>query len=213
MTEKTLVIDTATPVCSVALFADGELLAGEYLRLGRGHAERLIPMIQALPDRGKAGDIRVNVGPGSFTGIRVGISAARALALAWGANCSGYSCLSLVSAMAAKEQASNIAIDVAMQAGHGEFFFQSFDKNRSAAAQIESLPPTDAALKSSAAIIAGSASDALAKLKPGARALEIFPDARQWSLISNEAPLPPDAAYIRSVDAKLPGGQIPGGSA
>jgi len=212
--DRILVIDTATPACSVALFAGGAYLAGEYLHLGRGHAERLIPMIAALPDRGRANDIRVNVGPGSFTGIRVGISAARALALAWGADCAGYSCLSLVCAMAAKgtDTDTDVTIDVAMQAGHGEFFFQPFDAQRKALAPIESLSPARAATKSSASIIAGSAANALAEHISDAGAAEIFPDARQWQLISDEAPLPPDAAYIRSADAKLPGGEKTGAS-
>ena len=46
---KTLVIDSATEACSVALFDDDRLLAGDWLMLGRGHAEQLVPMIAALP--------------------------------------------------------------------------------------------------------------------------------------------------------------------
>ena len=83
MGERVLAIDTATVACSVALFEDNALIASDYGEIGRGHAERLIPAIALLPDRGKADRILVNCGPGSFTGVRVGISAARALALAW----------------------------------------------------------------------------------------------------------------------------------
>uniref|UniRef100_UPI00359301A6 tRNA (adenosine(37)-N6)-threonylcarbamoyltransferase complex dimerization subunit type 1 TsaB n=1 Tax=Blastomonas sp. TaxID=1909299 RepID=UPI00359301A6 len=80
-----LVIDAATEACSVALFERDALIASDHAVLGRGHAERLIPMIAALPERGRADTILVNCGPGSFTGVRVGLAAARALALAWGA--------------------------------------------------------------------------------------------------------------------------------
>ena len=54
MGERLLAIDTATIACSVALFEDGALIASDYAEIGRGHAEKLIPAIAQLPDRGKA---------------------------------------------------------------------------------------------------------------------------------------------------------------
>ena len=97
---RRLVIDSATEACSVGLFDGDDLVAGAYAMLGRGHAEQLVPMIAALPDKGRADLIAVNTGPGSFTGIRVGLAAARALSLAWAAPLAGYSSLALVAAMA-----------------------------------------------------------------------------------------------------------------
>ena len=82
---RLLAIETATEACSVALFEDGQLRAHAHELVGRGHAERLIPMIGELPDRGRAETILVDCGPGSFTGVRVGLAAARGLGLAWAA--------------------------------------------------------------------------------------------------------------------------------
>ena len=67
-------IDCATPACSVALFEDEELISGTFEVLGRGHAERLVPMIADLPEKGRADTILVSLGPGSFTGVRIGIA-------------------------------------------------------------------------------------------------------------------------------------------
>ncbi len=73
--------------------------------LGRGHAERLVPMIAALPDKGRAERVVVSRGPGSFTGVRIGLAAARALGWRGGPKLLGYPTLALVAAMA-REQAS-----------------------------------------------------------------------------------------------------------
>ena len=120
---RTLAIDCATEACSVALFEDDALLAGDFRVLGRGHAEQLVPMIAALPEKGRAGRILVALGPGSFTGVRVGVAAARALGLAWQAEVLGYPTLALVAAMARAECGAK-PLAVVMTGGHGEWFVQ-----------------------------------------------------------------------------------------
>jgi tRNA threonylcarbamoyladenosine biosynthesis protein TsaB len=197
---RILVIDTATPACSIALFDNGQLLAGGYDVIGRGHAERLIPMIADLPQLGRADQIYVNAGPGSFTGIRVGISAAKAMALAWDVPCHGYSNLQLIAAMAN----DNRPVDVATNGGHGEIFFQRFDDQNIPITELQSLPPATAAASSAAPVIAGDAAQSLCDLRGSGQALDILPDARQWFAISNHAPLPPSPIYGRAPDAKLP---------
>ena len=82
-----LVIDTATAACSVALIADGEAVHAARELVGRGHAERLVPMIaELLRDAGgvRPSAILVDCGPGSFTGVRVGLAAALGLGIGWG---------------------------------------------------------------------------------------------------------------------------------
>ena len=89
-----LVIDSATAACSAALIEpEGLLIDERHEIVGRGHAERLVPMIGELL-RGRRPDaILVDCGPGSFTGIRVGLAAAHGLAIGWGVPLSGYSSL------------------------------------------------------------------------------------------------------------------------
>ena len=199
---RTLVIDTATKACSVALFEGDDCIGVRHEVIGRGHAEYLLPLISALPNGGKADQIFVNVGPGSFTGIRVGISAARALALAWNADCFGYDCLTLVAA-AALNQSGNIGpVDVVMNGGHSEYFFASFDPNASMITQPRSLPMAKLLAQSSADLIAGDAAYLLSADRPNATILDTSSDAKNWSLISKHPPLPPSALYGRAPDAK-----------
>src|SRR3546814_10196014 len=85
----------------------------------RGHAGRLIPMICELLQGRRPGRILVDCGPGSFTGVRVGIAAARALALGWQVPVSGYSAMTLIAASGFSIHDGH-AIAVVMAGGHGD---------------------------------------------------------------------------------------------
>ena len=63
--------------------ADGTIVASRDEVIGRGHAERLVPMIEEMLDGHVPARILVGVGPGSFTGLRVGIAAAHGMAIGW----------------------------------------------------------------------------------------------------------------------------------
>lgn len=200
---RLLVIDSATEACSVALFEQDLLLAGTCVELGRGHAERLVPMIADLPDQGRAERIMVNLGPGSFTGIRVGIAAARALGLAWGVPLGGYGCLDLVAAMARADH-HDTAIDVIMTGGHGEWFFAAYAASDTPVAQVLSLPPDAVLDLSRAPVVAGSQASAVAA-RTSAHGVTLRPDARQFGLLDKAAwrnSFSP--VYGRAPDARLP---------
>lgn len=206
MSKRTLAIETATEACSVALYEGDGLLAGEHLVLGRGHAERLVPLIEALPDKGKADTIVVSLGPGSFTGVRIGIATARALGFAWGAQVLGYPTLALVAAMAQRKQAG-APVTVCMNGGHGEWFVQNYAGDGSAQDEVQSLAPTGALQAAKHRMIAGNRARELADLlSDGRTAIELLPDASQTWLIP-EACLSTDLSpiYGRGPDAKLPG--------
>ena len=202
---KLLVIDCATEACSVALFDGEDCVASDHRVLGRGHAERLVPMIAALPDRGRADRIIVSRGPGSFTGVRIGIAASRALGVAWRAEVLGYPTLALVAAMARDERGA-VPISVAMTGGHGEWFVQSFAADGRPEGPHRSLPPDEAAKAATHAVVSGTKAEELVALRGRGEALPLHPDAKRAlllpkSLVTSEVA----AIYDRPPDAKPAG--------
>jgi tRNA threonylcarbamoyl adenosine modification protein YeaZ len=203
---RLLGIECATENCSVALFEQGVLLAGTAQVLGRGHAEALIPMIAALPGKGMAQRITVSLGPGSFTGLRVGLAAARALALAWKAPLTGYPTHALIAAMA-RAQVGDQPVSVAMNGGHGEWFLSEFGADGAMLTLPLSLSPAEAAAEAQAAVVAGSQAAALVEARGTGQALPILPDARQLLLLDPALFSPVvQLQYGRAPDARLPGG-------
>ncbi len=196
---RTLVIETATAACSVALIEDGRTVASAHEVVGRGHAERLLPMIAQLPDGGRADAILVDCGPGSFTGIRVGIAAARGLGLGWQAPVHGFSSLPLVAAAAFAADPMLDRLAVVLEGGHGEVFMQPFVRDPfSASADAVSLPPAEATARLAGACPIGS----------GVRFLDVegrdaLPDAAAIILLPPDLTrLPPRPIYGRAPDAK-----------
>lgn len=206
---RTLIIDTATAACSVALLDGHRVVARVHDVVGRGHAEKLLPMIAGLPDGGRAERILVDCGPGSFTGIRVGIAAARGLALGWGVTATGYSSLALVAA-AGFATRDDEALTVVLEGGHGEVFVQPFAHDLTALAPFASMKP-DAALAALAGRTAiGNGVRWLTALSPDLAVVEALPDAAEgWRLPPALTDLPPRPVYGRAPDAKLPGGITP----
>lgn len=208
MSERTLVIDAATAACSVALIEGDAVIAERHELVGRGHAERLVPMIAELPDGGRAGRILVDVGPGSFTGIRVGIAAARGLGLGWGAPVAGYSSLTLIALDAFHFRQSRDDFAVVLEGGHGEVFMQSFAgrPNFHPLDEMASLKPADALARLGDREAVGNGVRRLTGLPPSQQGAELLPWAGLAFLLPEAyRQLPPRPLYGRAPDAKLPG--------
>lgn len=196
-----LAFDTSTAACTAALFDDsGTCIAQRDELIGRGHAERLVPLIAEMLEGQKPESILVGVGPGSFTGIRVGIAAAHGLAIGWGAQLAGMSSLALLAASARTDG----DVGAAMLGGHGELFVQQFDWALQSATGPLNLPPAEAAAAISAHRVAGPGASALIAARGWGEAIEAWPSAADaLRLPASLRQLPPDPVYARAPDAKV----------
>lgn len=199
---RQLVIETATTACSVALFENGDVLAENHVDVGRGHAERLIPMIGALPEKGRADEILVDCGPGSFTGVRVGLAAARGLGLGWGVPVYGFSSLALIASSVEDTDIPTLA--VAIHGGHGQIFVQRFECTpMRTLSDLSSLLPSEAASALPDELIVGSAAAELISIRNHGAAREGHVRASQALRLPLELrQLPPRPIYGRAPDAK-----------
>ncbi len=200
---RMLAIETASEACSIALFEGETLIARDHRTIGRGHAEALVPMIAELPDKGRADRILVSLGPGSFTGVRIGLATARALGFAWQAEVLGYPTLALIAAMAQAEHPAQ-AVTVCTNGGHGEWFIADFGANGMPLSETLSLTPQAAATLACPALVAGNRAADLAAAFPGqaVAAINLLPDAGAVMLL-NPALLTANLApiYGRGPDA------------
>ncbi len=208
----TLAIDTAANFCSACLWdeASDRVLAAEERDIGRGHAEQLMDVIAAVI--GKAGRdyadlsrVAVAIGPGSFTGIRVGVATARGLGLALGIPVTGVTTLEAVAADARAETGGDVT--VAVNGGRGQIFIQSFDAAGIPFGEPAAVEADDAAsaVPASAEFLAGNAANAVAAalsrpVETGIdRATGSVATVARLSAISPHAPVP---LYLRGADAK-----------
>jgi tRNA threonylcarbamoyl adenosine modification protein YeaZ len=195
-----LVIDSATAACSVALLgADGTVLGAAHELVGRGHAERLLPMIETVLAGRRPAAILVDCGPGSFTGVRVGLAAAQGLAIGWRVPVAGYSSMALLAAAAGER-----AVTVALLGGHGELFVQDYAGDPIAPlGELRSLPPDAAAAAFPAPLVIGSGAQALVEARGHGEWRDALPRAADAGALPRALrTLPPKPIYGRSPDAR-----------
>jgi tRNA threonylcarbamoyl adenosine modification protein YeaZ len=169
---RLLAIDTALDACSVGV-TDGDRLVTRSEIVGRGHAEILMGLITgALAEANlSAADITriaVTVGPGSFTGLRIGIAAARGLALVTGAEVVGIGTLA-VHAEEVRAERGDVRVLALIAAGRGEIYGARYSADgREEVPPAVAAPAYFAALVEDDVVLAGSGADAVAALMPGA---------------------------------------------
>ncbi len=215
---RVLAIDTALGACAAAILDSdaGAILASESVPMARGHAEAVMPLIARVMDAAhcefaQLDRIAVTVGPGSFTGLRVGISAARGIALAAGKPAVG---LSTLSAFAAPHVAarSDYAIISAIDARNEQVYFHVFAPSGAtlAAPRLDRVRAAVRAVPFGAAVIVGSAAALVAAHWPsGAEPPQVdtraAPDigwiARLGAAAQDQG-TPPKPLYLRRPDAR-----------
>ena len=189
---RLLGFDTATTACSAALWAEGEVTGHRRIEAGGRYAEALVPMLREVAAEGGTtlaaiDRFAVTVGPGSFTGIRIGLATARGLALALKRPLIGLSTLEVLAAGVPAGECDGPVL-AALDAGRGRLYAQLFDRSLRAlcppqALAAEALPGFVAAGNGSPLAVVGTGQEvALAALAPGIEARPASgsptPDAR-----------------------------------
>ena len=216
---RVLAIDTALEACSVAVLdiAQPQAMVHETLPMERGHAEALMPLIGRVVQKSglqyeEFDRIAVTVGPGSFTGLRVGIAAARGIALAAGKPAIGLSTLAALAAPLIAEDDSGAVVS-AIDARHDHVYLQVFGPGGRTLVTPRVIPVREAvrAASSGAPRIVGSGAEMLAKAWPGGATTPSLVDPRRFPDIDWVARLgaaaldtgaPPKPLYLRAPDAQ-----------
>jgi tRNA threonylcarbamoyladenosine biosynthesis protein TsaB len=216
---RVLAIDTALAACSAAVLDDdrGGIIASETLPMVRGHAEALMPLIARVMHLAEVeftelDRIAVTTGPGSFTGLRVGIAAARGIALAAGRPAIGLSTLAGFAApLIAEDDTTHVV--TAIDARHNNVYLQVFGPGGRTivAPRVASLREALRAAMTGPARIVGTAADMMAAAWPRSAEPPVLVEQRSAPDIGWIARLgvavadgygPPKPLYLRAPDAQ-----------
>jgi tRNA threonylcarbamoyladenosine biosynthesis protein TsaB len=224
-----LAIDTALDACAAAVLDTdaGQLIAQESLAMKRGHAEALMPLIaRVMKASGVAftflDRIAVTTGPGSFTGLRVGLSAARGIALAADKPVVGITTLTAYAAPFVGDDSAHPILS-AVDARHDHVYFQvvSGDGGSLVKAKVAPIEEAIEASRRGAPHLVGNAAGILADRWPSDAPaptkvdVQPAPDINWVAWVG--AAVDPETApakpyYLRAPDAKPPKEALPGAS-
>lgn len=221
-----LAFDTSTSACSAAVWRDGRVLARRFAAMARGQSEALVPMIGEVMAEAGIGYadldfIGVTVGPGAFTGVRIGLATARAMGLAAARPVAGLLTTEAIAHNVPLPERERRAVVVAVDAKRADVFVEAFDSDLRSLGAVrgllpEAVPEMVAALGLTAPLLVGDGAarvaphlpKAVTSMAPG------IPDAAVVAAVladkwARGTALPPEPVYVRPPDVTLPPGAAP----
>lgn len=218
--EKILALDSSGTACSAALWRRGTVVAHRYQAMTRGHAEALMPMlVETVAEAGESlrtlSAVAVTVGPGAFTGIRIGLAAARGIGLAANIPVVGVTTFAAVAEAISEVERADRTLLVLLDSKRGDAFVQEFASGRVAVGPPAVLSPEAILhrLASGSVLLAG---DGVAVVRPhldaanldvGYSAVDGPADARWVAELAarsvvERTGLPPTALYLRAPEVR-----------
>lgn len=206
---QVLAFDSATSACSAAVWRDGDIVAHRFESMERGHAEHLMGMVRAVMADSGAGFpdldlLAVTNGPGGFTGLRIGLAAARGMAFAGGLACIGVSTLEAVADGVPEPERDGARVLVVIDSKRDDIYAQVFscESGLQSLGEAEAVSPENLAGFLSTGettqnnpggrvVVAGDAT---------ARAMKALSDAGM-DAVAGTAPPAPDARTVAAMAA------------
>ena len=201
---RILGFDTATSACSAAIWEDGLIAARRFEPMSRGQSERLMPMVREVLSEAGADFpdldlLAVTTGPGAFTGLRIGLAAARGMALAGDLACFGVTTLDAVAAGVSETERQKANVLVALDSKRAEVYAQAFRSDLRPLSEAQALMPANLA-----ALTANDEGDANRVLVAGDGAGQVIQALKDKGIeaVLSTAPGVPDAATVAAIAAE-----------
>lgn len=217
-----LALDTTGRSCSAAVWHDGRLAARRSDIMERGQSERLVPMVEEVMGEAALAfssldAVAVTLGPGGFTGVRIGLAAAQGFALAWDLPLLGVSSFEAVAHSVSSDARAGRNLAVLLESKRDDFFLQLFNSDLEPTSQAAAVPSggLSAALPGGPLLLAGDAATRARSLLAERQDLDFATagdtiDAAAVARLATSRPLPADKAlrpaplYLRAPDVTLP---------
>ncbi len=218
---RILGLDSAGGSCSAAVLRDGRVAARRFAPMERGQTEALLPMVAAVLKEAETPAmsldlIGVTIGPGAFTGLRIGLAAARGLGVATGAPVMGITSFAAVAAAVPSDLRADHTLVVALDSKRAELFLEASAPDGAIVKSGALVAPADlpAWLPEGPLLLAGDAASRLGAMLRGRQVALVpgsgLPDAVDVARLASITwrpgmqPPPPQPLYLRPPDTTVP---------